>query len=635
MGDSLNNSANSDFPKQRNRALHRYVAAVVATAAATLLRYALGGVLTSYAPLATYFASVAFAAWYGGFGPGMLAIFLGMVSAIIWFIPMTGDGMLFAPNSWFSLILFFANGVVICLFSAAHRRAARHAIDNADRAVSQQQQLDRVLQHMADGFVVFDSQWRFIYLNDRAIEMSGLTREALLHQRVWDLFPELVGSALHEQMLRAMSERTSVSTEFTMPRTGAWIRANAYPSPEGLIVFSSDITEEKRTGQAVVDLESRNRAILESALDGIISIDERGVIESVNPGAERLFGYTAAEMLGNNVTMLMPMPYQAEHPQYLTNYLQTGVRKIIGIGREVRGLRRDGSTFPMDLSVSEIRLSGRRLFLGLVHDITEHKLAEQQREKLLKAERDARVQAEFASRMKDEFLATLSHELRTPLSGILGWSQLLLARQAAPEDLQTGLRTIQANAESQVRLVEDLLDMSRIVTGNMRLSLGEVDLKSLVDATVQMFVPEAQQKGVIIQTDFAEPLPHISADASRIKQIIWNLVGNSLKFTPAGGSIHISVALAGESVQLCVRDTGIGIQPDFLPHLFARFRQADSSTTRRHGGLGLGLAIVRHLSELHGGSVSAASEGQGKGAQFTVTIPPQPPENRQPDAARP
>ena len=238
----------------------------------------------------------------------------------------------------------------------------------------------------------------------------------------------------------------------------------------------------------------------------------------------------------------------------------------------------------------------------------------------LEAEQHARGEAERVGRVKDEFLATLSHELRTPLSAIQGWAQMLLHREVAPHVARQGIETIERNARAQTRLIEDLLDMSRIISGKIRLDLQTVELAGVVAAAIEVVRPAAEGKGVRLEKEI-EAVGAITADANRLQQVLWNLLSNAIKFTPRGGSVTVSLRRRGDCVECEVRDTGEGIRPEFLPQVFDRFRQADSSTTRKHGGLGLGLAIVRQLVELHGGSVRAHSEGLEKGSTFTVTLP--------------
>lgn len=260
-------------------------------------------------------------------------------------------------------------------------------------------------------------------------------------------------------------------------------------------------------------------------------------------------------------------------------------------------------------------------WLGTCTDIHDEKQLRDRIEELLESERAARGDAEQASHMKDEFLATLSHELRTPLNAILGWSQILRSDASDPEDLRQGLETIERNARAQTQIIEDLLDMSRIISGKVRLDVQRIDLAAVIFASVNTVKPAADAKGIRIQTILDPHAGPVSGDPNRLQQIFWNLLGNAVKFTPKDGRIQVLMEKVDSHVEISIVDSGEGIKPEFLPHVFGRFRQADASTTRRHGGLGLGLAIVKQLSELHGGSVRASSTGSGKGATFIVSLP--------------
>jgi signal transduction histidine kinase/ActR/RegA family two-component response regulator len=262
-----------------------------------------------------------------------------------------------------------------------------------------------------------------------------------------------------------------------------------------------------------------------------------------------------------------------------------------------------------------------------------------EREQLLAREQLARAEAESANRLKDEFLATVSHELRTPLTAIIGWSHMLQTDLVDAASMAHGLATIERNAKAQAQLVEDILDVSRIITGKLRLNVESVDMASIINAAIDTMQLAADSKGIQLGVTLDPSARHISGDAGRLQQIIWNLLSNAIKVTPAGGSVLVRLERAEQHVQILVCDTGEGIHADFLPFIFDRFRQADASSTRRHGGLGLGLAIVRHLVELHGGTVQADSPGQGCGATFTIRLPlaaaPEQTEERRKEAERP
>lgn len=260
-------------------------------------------------------------------------------------------------------------------------------------------------------------------------------------------------------------------------------------------------------------------------------------------------------------------------------------------------------------------------FLGTVQDVTTERRDAEERERLLESERAARAESERASRLKDDFLATLSHELRTPLNAILGWSHLLRARPLEPRQIADGLETIERNARVQAQIVDDLLEMSRIISGKLRLDVRHVDLPTVIDAAIRTIQPAAEAKGIRVVTVLDPRAGPIAGDPSRIQQVLWNLLSNAIKFTPRDGRVHILLERVNSHVEIAVSDTGIGIKDEFLPYLFDRFRQADASTTREHRGMGLGLSIVKNLVEMHGGTVSAASGGENQGSTFVIALP--------------
>ena len=259
--------------------------------------------------------------------------------------------------------------------------------------------------------------------------------------------------------------------------------------------------------------------------------------------------------------------------------------------------------------------------IGVAQDVTDRKLIDIERERLLKRERSARLEAEEATRLKDDFLATVSHELRTPLNAITGWVRLLQTGNLNQNDVHRGLETIQRNADSQTRLINDLLDVSGIISGKLRLDVRPLAIIPLIEAAMDTVRPAAEAKGVVLQPALDPDVGQIAGDPERLQQVVWNLLINAVKFSQQGGQIQIRLHKVNSHAELIVSDSGCGIAPDFLPYVFHPFRQAEGATTRRHPGLGLGLAIVRHLVELHGGAVSASSPGEGHGATFTVTLP--------------
>ena len=275
----------------------------------------------------------------------------------------------------------------------------------------------------------------------------------------------------------------------------------------------------------------------------------------------------------------------------------------------------------LERRVEERTAELREINTRLQREITVRTLAQQQAAELLHREQAARVMVESANRSKDEFLAILSHELRTPLNAILGWAEILQGGEASRAEVREGVEIIERNARSQARLVEDVLEVSRIICGKVRLNIVPLDLVSAVDAALTSARPTASAKGITLSREVETIDQPFSGDPDRLQQVVWNLLSNALKFTPRGGLVNVRVRLLGDQAEIQVRDTGIGIKEDFLPYVFDRFRQSDASSTRSHGGLGLGLSITRHLVEMHGGTVAAASEGEGRGAVFTVLLP--------------
>jgi signal transduction histidine kinase len=265
-----------------------------------------------------------------------------------------------------------------------------------------------------------------------------------------------------------------------------------------------------------------------------------------------------------------------------------------------------------------------RMAADAIENARLHQQAQQElkeREQLLVREQHARAEAEHAGRMKDEFLATVSHELRTPLTAIIGWSQRLRSGRLDESKMARALEIIERSAVAQAQVVEDILDVSRMIMGQFQLHVEPVDVASVINAAIDAVQLAADSKGIHLEVKLDPAARHIMGDATRLQQVIWNLLVNAIKFTPSGGHVNVKLTRAGWNAQIIVSDTGEGIDPDFLPFIFDRFRQADGTSTRAHSGLGLGLAIVQHLVELHGGTVQASSPGEGCGATFTIMLP--------------
>jgi PAS domain S-box-containing protein len=387
---------------------------------------------------------------------------------------------------------------------------------------------------------------------------------------------------------------------------------------DGTIVGASkvarDITEQKRSGRAA----SLLAAIVSSSDDAIISKDLNGVITSWNLGAERMYGYNVDEIIGKSVLLLLPDDRKEEETTILDK-----IRKGERFDHfETLRQRKNGEIFPVSLTISPIKDS-RGAIVGaskIARDITELKRVSADREQLLESERAARAQAELASRMKDDFLATVSHELRTPLNAIVGWTQVLKESDLRADTLE-GVETIERNARAQAQLIDDLLDLGRISSGKMMLDVHPVDLIEVVRDAIDSVRHAADAKQVTIRTVLNDSRGTLMGDRNRLQQVLWNLLANAIKFTPKGGRVVVTAGRISSHLEIVVSDNGAGISSDFLPHVFDRFRQADASTTRRAGGLGIGLALVKHLVELHGGEVRAESLGLNQGATFTISLP--------------
>ena len=387
---------------------------------------------------------------------------------------------------------------------------------------------------------------------------------------------------------------------------------------------------------SAADLENARAhlaAIIASSEDAIISKTLQGVVTSWNSAAERLFGYSAEEMIGQPILRLIPTDLHHEETAILAQ-LCRGER----IERyETVRLHKAGHRLEISLTVSPVRDSSGRIVgaAKIAHDITARRQAERtlqerevqlakllsERESLLESERVARSEAERLGHMKDEFLATLSHELRTPLNAIQGWAVLLRGPRISAQDRERGLETIERNVRVQAQIVNDLLDMSRIISGKVHLEVQSLYLHEVVNNAIDTVRQSAAAKRVRIQPMLDSRIGMVRGDPNRLQQVLWNLLSNAVKFTPADGRVQVVLERVNSHVEISVQDTGIGIPTEFLPHVFDRFRQGDPSTTRRYGGLGLGLSIVKSLVELHGGTVRVKSPGENLGSTFVVALP--------------
>jgi len=365
-----------------------------------------------------------------------------------------------------------------------------------------------------------------------------------------------------------------------------------------------------------VDLQpALYREIFAHSKEAIAIIDPNGFYLQQNGAHFTLLGYADTDLEGET-----PAIYLGR--QTFSEILKQLVARGEYAGEHVCRSK-NGEERTIDLSVFTMRsgLGEPQCYVSIMRDITTRKKTEEKLAQLLVRERAARADAEKANRLKDEFLATLSHELRTPLNAVIGWSRILKAGRLDNESSLHAIEVIERNAWAQKQIIEDILDVSRVITGKLQLHLAPVDLVAVVHAALDAVKPALETKDIKIQTHFQEGLKILAGDIDRLQQVVWNLLSNASKFTPAGGVVGVRVTQNETYAEIEVRDTGPGIATEFLPHVFERFRQADGSTTRTHGGLGLGLAIVRHLVELHGGLIAAENVSNGTGAVFTVKLP--------------
>jgi PAS domain S-box-containing protein len=372
-----------------------------------------------------------------------------------------------------------------------------------------------------------------------------------------------------------------------------------------------------RTRQFEIELrqsEARFKAVFENALTGVSLLDEHLVYVDVNPTMCNLLGVDRQQILGRHLEELVVAESQAAVGEIIRTLSEEPAWR-----GDLPLRRADGRSIHLEWHVS--KHADPNLRLAIVSDISNRMRYESEREALLLSERAARSEAERANRLKDDFLATLSHELRTPLNAIVGWSQVLRLGNLPAADVEEGLEAIERNSRAQAQMIADLLDISRITSGKLRLDMERLDLAPVIEAALSAIQHTANEKSIRVTKSLQPDCGQIPGDASRIQQILWNLVNNAVKFTPNGGSINVALQRAGPNIEIRVSDTGQGIEPELLPKIFERFQQGDSSSTRAHGGLGLGLAIVRQLVDLHYGQVTVESEGLGHGATFIVTLP--------------
>jgi PAS domain S-box-containing protein len=400
---------------------------------------------------------------------------------------------------------------------------------------------------------------------------------------------------------------------------------NAQGEVTGASKIARDITESKKAEEALRRALDFDETVMSSMGEGLYTVDSEGRVTFMNPAAQKMFGWSLDEILGRRIHDVVHHSHRdgTSFPAEECAGLKV-LRDGAGLSDyEDVFIRKDGTFFDVVYSSSPLR-TGAKVGLAVVfRDISERKQAEAERERLLAAEQEARAEAEKANRLKDEFLATLSHELRNPLNVVIGYAEILRRSTESHkhEFVVKAAETIRRNALAQSQLVSDLLDLSRLQMGKLSLERQPVSLSTIISDAIETVRSEATAKSITLEVDLDPDVVVVEGDPIRLGQIAWNLLNNAIKFTPAKGTVKIALAQGEETARLTVADSGQGISPEFLPHVFEMFRQADASTARRQGGMGIGLALVKQLAQLHGGQVAVESEGIGKGARFTVSIP--------------
>ena len=496
--------------------------------------------------------------------------------------------------------------------------ALRERDESLEALRESNKKVNRILSSITDLFYQLDREWRFINVNARVEELFGKSREELVGRVIWEIYPQAVETVLYTELTRAMDQMVPTHFEvFSRIVPGAWFEVHAYPSQTELAVYLRDITERKRS-EAEIAFQAHLLSAVEQA---VISTDLDGVVTYWNSFAESLYGWSTEEAVGRNIIDLTPAEGLASQAAEILVRLRHGE----SWSGEFLVRRKDGSTFPAFVTDWPLTDATGQLVgvVGVSFDITERKRAEEERARLLEAERAARAEAERANALKDEFLATLSHELRNPLNVILGYTEILLRSNEVKESafLKNAIEILRRNSLSQSQLVRDLLDLSRLHMGKLSLTREVISFASTIHNAVETVRAEAAAKRISLKVETPEKEVTVFADPLRLEQVVWNLLNNAVKFTDPGGAVQIKLTSEPGTAVLRVKDTGQGIDPVFLPDVFEMFRQADGSSSRKHGGMGIGLALVHQLVELQDGTVAAASAGLGKGAEFIVKIP--------------
>ena len=515
----------------------------------------------------------------------------------------------------------------------------------AAELAAQQEWFRVALSSIGDGIVAANPDGTVSYMNGVAEALTGWTNDEAKGRPLADVFhivneqtKEAVqnpaGLVIATGRIIGLANHTLLISRDGIERP---ISDSAAPILDdagkilGVVLVFRDVTDQRRAEEAIAEQREWFETTLQSIGDAVIATDVRGRVVFMNPVAENLTGWkreAARDRLCTDVLTIVNAETRRAVDNPITRILREGA--VVGLATPTILIAADGTERPVDDSGAPIRnRDGRTVGAVLVfRDVSERRRldaerdqAAMERDRLLVAERTTRAEAERANRLKDDFVAMVSHELRTPLNAILGWTDLLLRNRDDEKFTTRGLDIIARNSRLQAQLISDLLDISRIVSGKLRLEIQSLDLASVIDAAAEAVQHAAAEKAITIAKDLDRSLGPMAGDPARLQQVIDNLLSNAVKFTPARGRIDVALCRAGSNAEIVVSDNGVGIRPDFLPYVFDRFQQADATRARRFGGLGLGLSIVKNLVELHGGTVAAASDGKNHGARFTITLP--------------
>ena len=587
-------------------AVLRYLVALVAFAASGVFRYWFREPLGLTGPYVQFYPAIIVAAWYGGFGPGLLATGLSTLAAMYFLLPPQGFPV-GDPADLLSLGVFAGTGLVISwlnhrlhLAQQAQRTAAANATARAER-------LDAVLNMTVDGIIVIDEKGNIEAFNRGAQELFGYPEAEVIGRNVSLLMP----SPEHEEHDRYL-ERYLTTGEARIIGIGREVRGRRRDGsvfPVHLSVGEMRIGGERKFTGMLRDLtkrvdlegqlgasEARWRAIIDSAVDGIIVIDAHGRVEAFNPAAERLFGYAAQEVVGRNVDMLMPSPYREEHDSYLARYLATGRAKIIGVGREVQGRRKDGTVFPLHLSVGQITIEGQRKFTGILHDLSR------------RVQLEGRLREQAALARLGEMSAVIAHEVKNPLAGIRGAIQVFGSRLAHDDANSQIVQEIISRIDALDQMMKDLLLFARPPVPKH----APTDVVRLLATTARLLRQDPALSGVDVDVDGSAPV--IEADPDMLRIVFQNLLINSAHAMHGTGTIRVAVNASDATCQVTVSDSGPGIPPEIRDRIFTPF------FTTKSRGTGLGLPTAKRLIEAHDGQIAIDCPPAG-GTTVVVRLP--------------